>query len=100
MTRLGDFLTLGNSSKPLAANNLSKSLIFLGNFCKGVKIFNFFVKSFLGNFYGHLATFTGQTDWNLVINGTKFAKTRFTNYNEDRGIRYVQHAAGPYQSVA
>ena len=33
----------------------------LGNSCKGVKIYNFLVKSFLGNFYRHLATFTGHT---------------------------------------
>ena len=33
----------------------------LPNFYKGVKIYHFLVKSFLGNFYGHLAIFFGQT---------------------------------------
>ena len=41
VTRFGDFLTLGNFIKPLAAINLSKSPTFLGKFCKGVKIFHF-----------------------------------------------------------
>ena len=31
----------GQLSKPLATINLPKSPTFLGNFCKGVKIFNF-----------------------------------------------------------
>ena len=35
VTRLGGFL------KPLAANILRKSLTFLGNFCKGAKIYHF-----------------------------------------------------------
>ena len=34
------YWTLGNFSKPLATFNLQKST-FIGNFCKGVKIFNF-----------------------------------------------------------
>ena len=41
VTRLGDFCTLGNFFKPLATINLPKSLTFLGNFCKGIKIYNF-----------------------------------------------------------
>ena len=55
VTRLDDFWTLGNFLKPLATKNLPKSPTFLGIFCKGVKIFQ--VKSFLGNFYRHLAIF-------------------------------------------
>ena len=35
------FCTLGNFLKPLALINLPKSLTFLGNFCKGVKIYHF-----------------------------------------------------------
>ena len=35
------YWTLGNFSKPLATINLPKSLTFLGNFYKGVNIFNF-----------------------------------------------------------
>ena len=50
VTRFGVFCTLGNFLKPLADIKLPKSPTFLGNFCKGVK-------SFLGNFYRHLAIF-------------------------------------------
>ena len=39
----------------LAAINLPKSPTYLGNFCGGVKVYHFLVKSFLGNFYRHLA---------------------------------------------
>ena len=35
------FCTLGNFFKPLATINLPKSLTFLGNFCKGVNIYQF-----------------------------------------------------------
>ena len=35
------YCTLGNLLKPLATINLSKSPTFLGNFCKGVKIYHF-----------------------------------------------------------
>ena len=42
------FLTLGNFLRTLAAINLPKSSIFLGNFCKGVKIFNFFSEIIFG----------------------------------------------------
>ena len=38
VTRLGDLLDF---LKPLATINLPKSPTFLGNFCKGVKIYNF-----------------------------------------------------------
>ena len=41
VTRLGDLLDFGHVLKPLATYNLPKSPTFLGNFCKGVKIFNF-----------------------------------------------------------
>ena len=42
MTKLGNLLDLlGIFSKPWATINLPKSPTFLGNFCKGVKIFNF-----------------------------------------------------------
>ena len=41
----------------LATIILSKSPTFLGNFCKGIKIIYFLVKSYLGNFYWHWAIF-------------------------------------------
>ena len=59
------YWTLDKFLKPLATINLPKSATFLGNFCKGVKILHF---SFLGNFYRHLAIFSGHTacDWKTV----------------------------------
>ena len=54
--QIGLYCTLGHFLKPLATINLPKSPTFLSNFCKGVKII-FLVKSFLGNFYRHLAIF-------------------------------------------
>ena len=39
--RLGDLLDFGQLFKPLEAINLPKSPTFLGNFCKGVKIYHF-----------------------------------------------------------
>ena len=47
---------LGNFSKPVAKISLPKSPIFLGNFCKGVKIVNFSGEIIFGNFYRHMAT--------------------------------------------
>ena len=55
------YWTLGKSLKPLPTINLPKSPPFLGIFCKGVKIGHFLVKLFLGNFYRHLAIFSGPT---------------------------------------
>ena len=51
------YLTLVNFSKPLSTINLPKSATFLDNFCKCVKIFNYLMTPFLGNFYRHLVTF-------------------------------------------
>ena len=44
VTRLGDFFGLWATyfSKPLATINLPKSLILLGNFGEGVKIYHFY----------------------------------------------------------
>ena len=42
------YWTLGNFSKPLATINLPKSPTFIGNFCKGVKIFNFSIEIIFG----------------------------------------------------
>ena len=58
VTRLRDLLDFGgNFLKPLATISLSKSLILLGNFCKGVKIYYFPSEIILGNFYWYLAIF-------------------------------------------
>ena len=42
------YWTLGNFLKPLATIHLPKSPTFLGNFCKGFKIFNFSRKIIFG----------------------------------------------------
>ena len=54
MTRFGVFWTLGNFLKPLATTNSPKSPTFLGNFCKGFKIFHFSSQIIFGQ---HLAIF-------------------------------------------
>ena len=41
VTRLGDFVDFGQILKPVATISLPNSTTFLGNFCKGVKIFSF-----------------------------------------------------------
>ena len=52
--------------------NSPKSLTFLGNFCKGFKIYNFLVKSFLGNFYRHLGDY-----FLVILNSCTLGKERF-----------------------
>ena len=51
------YWTLGNFSKPLATINLPNSLTFLGNFCKGVKIYHFSSDIIFGELYRYLAIF-------------------------------------------
>ena len=51
------YWTLGNFSSLWQQLILPKSPTFLGNFCKLSKSLIFLVKSFLGNFYRHLAIF-------------------------------------------
>ena len=76
------YWTLGNFLEPMAAINLPKSPTYIGNFCKGVKIYHFLVKSFLGNFYIHLAIFSGHTGaTNLFIN------TRGTGHKIDPAVK-------------
>ena len=53
------FCILGNFLKPLTTINLPKSHTFLGNFCKGVKIYHFSIEII----YRHLAIFSGHTGW-------------------------------------
>ena len=60
MTRLGDLLDFGPLFKALGNNSFAKSPTFLGNFCKGVRIYHFSseiifgqpLKTF-GNLFGH-----------------------------------------------
>ena len=51
------YWTLGHFLKPMATINLPKSHKFLGIFVKVSKTLIFLVKSYLGNFYRHLAIF-------------------------------------------
>ena len=63
------YWTLGNFSKSVATINLTT---FLGNFCKGIKIFNFSGEIILGNFYRHLATFYWSHCWEETLVPMKF----------------------------
>ena len=58
------YCTLGNFLKPLAMFNLSESPAFLGNFCKGVKIYHFSREIIFGQLYRHLAIFF-WSHWSL-----------------------------------
>ena len=48
MTRLGDLLDFGQIFKPLATIIFPNSPPFLGNFCKGVKIYHFSSETVFG----------------------------------------------------
>ena len=76
VTRMGDLLDFGQLFKPLAALNWPKSSTFLGNFCKGVKIYQSSSEIILGNFDRHLAIFFWShcrhmsqrlLDWNMRV---------------------------------
>ena len=57
------YWTLGNFLKPLATINLSTSPTFLGNFCKGVKIFYFYSEIIFRQRLNDIwRFFTGHTD--------------------------------------
>ena len=58
VTRLGDLLHFGQHLMPLATIILPNLPTFLGNLCKGVKIFDFSSEIILGNIFRHLATFS------------------------------------------
>ena len=62
MTRLGDFLHFGQLFKPLAPINLPKYPTCLGNFCKGVKIYNFSGEIIFGQLLLTFGDFSGHTD--------------------------------------
>ena len=54
---------MGNFLKPLSTINLPKSSTFLGNFCKGVKIFHFISEIIFGQLLLTLQFFSGHTGW-------------------------------------
>ena len=57
------FCSLGNFLKPLAPINLLKSPTFLGNYCKGVKIYHFSCELIFGQLVIEFwQFFTGHTD--------------------------------------
>ena len=86
VTRFGNFCALGNFLKPLAKINLHKSPTFLGNFCKGVKIYHFSGEIIFGqllwtfgNFFsGHTVQFCFSTIWNIPKHPEKLGKTGTT----------------------
>ena len=90
VTRLAIYWTLGRFFKPLAKINLPKSPTFLANFCKGVKIIHFLVKSFLGNFYRHLAIF--------IWSHCSQMNTEWTNRRTERIRRRIQTWFSPSKS--
>ena len=67
VTSLGDLWDFGHVLKPLATINLPRSPTFLGNFCKGVKIYSFQVKSFWATFIDIWQYFSGHTGHKLLL---------------------------------
>ena len=57
VTRLGDLLDFGQGFKALAKFNLPKSPTFLGNFCKGVKIYCFSCEIIIGQLFWTFGNF-------------------------------------------
>ena len=56
------YWTLGNFLKPLASITLPKSVTFLGNFCKGVKIYDFSSEIIFGQLLQTFAIFSGHAE--------------------------------------
>ena len=69
--QIGQFIGIwATFSKPLATMSLHKSPTFFGNFCKGVKIFNFSSKiDYWTTFIDIWRLFTGHTGWHQVSRG-------------------------------
>ena len=88
---LAIYRTLGNFSKPLTLINVPKSPTFLGNFWKGGKIFMFLVKSFLGNFNRHLATFYWSHCQGPTYVGTFYCSLYITHANSYKCIPMLSH---------
>ena len=65
VTRLDNLLHFGQLFKACGDNYFAQITHILGNYC--LKSLTFLVESFLGNFYRHLVTFTGHTDFNLLV---------------------------------
>ena len=65
VTRFGDLLHFGQLFKAFGNNYFAWIAYILSDFCKGVEIFHFLVKSFLCNFYRHLVTFFWSHWWDL-----------------------------------
>ena len=67
---LAIYWTLGNFLKPLVTINLPQSPQFLGNICKGVKIYHFFLwNNFWASFIDIWRFLSGHTDCGLTILG-------------------------------
>ena len=65
VTRFGYLLDFGQLLKPLAIINLSKTPTFLGNYCKGVKMYHFSSETIFGQL---LTTFGDFYLVTLIIN--------------------------------
>ena len=76
VTRLGDLLHFGYFSKPVATIIFTKSHPLNAIFLKLLKSFILLGKLFLGNFYRHLAIFTGHTGSIWSTNWIFFAPRR------------------------
>ena len=83
MTRFGDLLDFGQLFIAIGNNSFTQISHSQAIFVKVSKSIIFLVKSFLGNFYRHLAIFSGHTDYNILKRA--FGNEARQNGNWDRG---------------
>ena len=76
VTRSGDFWTLCKFLKPLATINLPNLPTFLGNFCKGVKIYHFCIEII----FRQLLQTLGDFLWSHCQNVTVYLPTYLPTY--------------------
>ena len=82
------FWTLGSFSKP----NLPKSPTFLGNFCKGVKMFYFCCDIILGNIYRLLAIFFWSHCSGPPPSVSPYIERRYRSYHDCFVDNFHAHA--------
>ena len=95
VTKLGDLLLFGQFLKPLATINLPKTPTFLGNFCKGVKIYHFSCEIIFGQLLLSFDDFflvTLVKDHSSINSlGYFFPRSGHTDLYRKRGVRRLLH---------
>ena len=87
------FFTLGSFLKPVATINLPKFLTFLGNFCKGVKIYHFSGEILFGQLLKTFGDFF-WSHWSYV--SMKVIKVHFAELDGEKTFSRSKNALFPY----